>query len=152
MFPKYEACEIWGSYPFLKNCPWDPLVARALPLWSGLRCGALRFALSFGFGALFGKSTVLAAENARYAWKSSSRCGFAVLDSKNHYFHRLVWPSFHLVFPRLPKYLVLPYFSRAFVKNDLNYRLNLNILRPKTFFLHSRCGFVVVRKNTINTE
>jgi cAMP phosphodiesterase len=30
-----------------------------------------------------------------------------VLDSKNHYFNRLVWPSFRLVFHRLPKYLVL---------------------------------------------
>ena len=138
--------------PLRPGLPLQASPRGAHPLWSELFCGALRFGFPLRFGALFGKSTILAAEKFRYPWKSSSRCGFAVFDSKNHYFNRLVWPSFHLVFPRLPKYLVLQYFSRAFVENDLNYRLKLNILRPKAFFSHSRCGFVMVLKNIVNTE
>ena len=107
------------------------------------RCGLARFLTKVCFSCLF---------MPRSPWESSSRCGFAVVDSQNHYFNRLVWPSFHIVFRRLPKYLVLSYFSRAFVENDLNYQLKRHILHPKTCFSHSRCGFIVASKSIIKRE
>ena len=47
--------------------------------WDEWVCGALRFGLSLRLGAFFEKSANISTVYARVAWKSSSRCGFAVV-------------------------------------------------------------------------